>query len=90
MMSLDLNLKKGLSLNRDRKAETIESKSQELLENLNKNKKNDFDFLTPKQSGYTSSNFNDIQNPLKQTTEIRNMDEKKYVCKETYVTERRD
>ena len=80
---LTLKLKKR-RLNHDRKAETIESKSQELLENLNENKKNDFDFLTPKQSGYTSSNFNEVQNPLKRTTEIRNMDEKKYVCKETY------
>ena len=80
---LTLKLKKR-PLNHDRKAETIESKSQELLENLNENKKNDFDCLTPKQSRYTSSNFNEVQNPLKQTTEIRNMDEKKYVCKESY------
>ena len=80
---LTLKLKKR-PFNHDRKAETIESKSQELLENLNVNKKNDFDFLTPKQSGYTSSNFNEVQNPLKRTTEIRNMDEKKYVCKESY------
>ena len=80
---LTLKLKKR-PLNQDRKAETIESKSQELLENLNENKKNDFDCLNPKQSRYTSSNFNEVQNPLKQTTEIRNMDEKKYVCKESY------
>ena len=50
---LTLKLKKR-PLNHDRKAETIESKSQELLENLNENKKNDFDCLNPKQSGYTS------------------------------------
>ena len=80
---LTLKLKKR-PFNHGRKAETIESKSQELLENLNENKKNDFDFLTPKQSGYTSSNFNEVQNPLKRTTEIRNMDEKKYVSKDTY------